>query len=221
MKKLIKNIIKRLIIRLGVFVQMYENNIAVASSPKFANSPQNLTISLPRRIVNPEKIVMGNNVNLGPNCFLMANTEYPPVKWRDKSIYDISTQKFDAKIVIGSKVTATGGLTISGFKEIIIEDDVMFAANVYISDGSHGYNDINIPIKYQQIEQISPVRIGRGSWIGQNVVILPGVTIGEMCIIGANSVVTKSIPARTIAVGSPARVHKYWDENDGEWKVTK
>jgi lipopolysaccharide O-acetyltransferase len=62
------------------------------------------------------------------------------------------------------------------------------------------------------------VEIGRGCWIGQNVVILPSVKIGEMSIIGANSVVTQSIPERSIAVGAPARVIKQWDDKNREWR---
>lgn len=69
--------------------------------------------------------------------------------------------------------------------------------------------------------RIAPIKIGRGCWIGQNVVVMPGVTIGEMSIIGANSVVTSNIPERSIAMGTPARVMKRWDEQKKDWvKVT-
>jgi acetyltransferase-like isoleucine patch superfamily enzyme len=63
----------------------------------------------------------------------------------------------------------------------------------------------------------APIVIKRGCWIGQNVVILPGVTIGELSIIGANSVVTRDVPARSIAVGAPARVIKSWDATARRW----
>jgi acetyltransferase-like isoleucine patch superfamily enzyme len=93
----------------------------------------------------------------------------------------------------------------------------MFASNVHITDGLHGYENANEPYKYQKLFRIAPIRIKRGCWIGQNVVILPGVTIGELTIIGANSVVTKNIPDRCIAVGAPAKVIKTWDENTQRW----
>ena len=54
-------------------------------------------------------------------------------------------------------------------------------------------------------------------WIGEHVVIMSGVDIGEMSIIGANSVVTKSIPPRSIAVGAPAKVIRKWDDSKGGW----
>jgi len=82
----------------------------------------------------------------------------------------------------------------------------------------HGYQTPDLPYKYQPLQRIAPVAVGRGCWIGQNVVILPSVTIGEMSIIGANSVVTHDIPARSIAVGAPARVIKQWDEKSRRWR---
>jgi lipopolysaccharide O-acetyltransferase len=62
------------------------------------------------------------------------------------------------------------------------------------------------------------VVIGDNVWIGESVCVLPGVSIGEGCIIGALSVVTKSIPAYSIAVGSPARVVKQFDFEQNKWK---
>jgi acetyltransferase-like isoleucine patch superfamily enzyme len=65
--------------------------------------------------------------------------------------------------------------------------------------------------------RIAPIVIKRGCWIGQNVVVMPGVTIGELSIIGANSVVIGNIPPRSIAVGAPARVIKTWDATARAW----
>lgn len=114
-------------------------------------------------------------------------------------------------------MSASGNLTIAAHQEITIEDDVLFASNINITDGLHAYENANEPYKYQGIFKISPILIKRGCWIGQNVVILPGVTIGEFTIIGANSVVTKSIPDRCIAIGAPAKVVRKWDETTQSW----
>jgi len=67
------------------------------------------------------------------------------------------------------------------------------------------------------MERIGPIVIKRGSWIGQNVIVSPGVTVGEMSIIGANSVVTHDVPDFSIAVGTPARVVKTWDATQNQW----
>lgn len=61
------------------------------------------------------------------------------------------------------------------------------------------------------------MHIGDGTWIGEKVCILSNVSIGEKCIIGAGSVVTKSVPDYCVAVGNPAKVVKYWDDDKTEW----
>lgn len=216
MKRLVKRLIKRAMIRLGVQIQKYNNEIAKASLPEFGNNPQNITIELPRRIIHPERIFIGDNVSLGPGSFLIAMTHYPP-KTMDGPGKSGPVQKFNSKISIGSRVTSTADLQIAAQSEIVIEDDVMFASNIHINDGFHGYDNAKTPYKYQDISNIAPIRIEKGCWIGQNVMILPGVTVGELTIIGANSVVRESIPERCIAVGNPARVIKRWDEDTQSW----
>ena len=67
------------------------------------------------------------------------------------------------------------------------------------------------------VDAVLPVSIGRGCWIGEHVVIMPGVTIGEFSIVGANSVISTDIPPRSIAVGSPGKVVKTWSEKDSQW----
>ena len=65
---------------------------------------------------------------------------------------------------------------------------------------------------------VGGVTIENGVWIGNNVIILPNVTIGEKSIVGAGSVVTKSIPAYSVAVGNPAHVIKHFDFEANIWK---
>jgi acetyltransferase-like isoleucine patch superfamily enzyme len=207
---------KRLAIKLGVL--LYEVNQAVAREtlPSFANSPKNLKIDLPRRIINPDRMVLGDNIWLGPGSFLNAITSYPTVSMQHPNKKQ-PVQEFNPRIIIGNRVTATAGLQVAAHAEIIIEDDVLFASNINLTDGLHGYQQANEAYKYQPIFKIAPILIKQGCWIGQNVVILPGVTIGAFSIIGANSVVTKSIPDRCIAIGAPARVIKSWDPATNHW----
>ena len=213
---LIKRLKNKILFNIGIEVHRLSDRIAHATLPRFGNNPQNLTISPPRRIINSERIFLGDNVSLGPGSLLYAATHYPTDVMRhpDRSQ---SVQTFDSKIIIGNNVTATADLQLAAASEIIIEDDVMFASNIHINDSFHGYETADEPYKYQKISKIAPIIIKRGCWIGQNVVIVSGVTIGEHTIVGANSVVTKSIPARCIAVGSPTRVIKKWDENTQQW----
>jgi acetyltransferase-like isoleucine patch superfamily enzyme len=86
--------------------------------------------------------------------------------------------------------------------------------NVYITDQNHGYEDVSLPIS-KQSQPERAVKIGSGSWLGYGSVVLPGVTIGEHCVIGANSVVTRDVPSYSVAVGVPARVIKRYI--NGSW----
>ena len=92
-------------------------------------------------------------------------------------------------------------------KEVVIENDVLLADKVFISDCNHEYKDLDTPIQNQGIRFVKPVRIGEGSWVGDNVCVC-GASIGKHCVIGANSVVTNDIPDYSVAVGNPAKVIK-------------
>tara|TARA_B100000029_G_scaffold467429_1_gene503675 strand:- start:1799 stop:2266 length:468 start_codon:yes stop_codon:yes gene_type:complete len=111
----------------------------------------------------------------------------------------------DRIVQIGNRVLIGRGSSIVGHFQITIEDDVFFGPNVYVTDQNHGFEDLTIPIGKQSMPE-EPVRIGAGSWIGTNTVVLPGVTIGTHVAVGAGSIVTSDLPDNSVAVGSPARV---------------
>ena len=214
--QLVDRVLKKIAVRICSSCQKYSGVIARKTLPRFANNPQNVNIDLPRNIGNSDRIFLGNHIHLGPNSLLIALTGYPGPTMQHPEKKGMN-QTFDSKITIGNRVISTGQLQVAAMSEITIEDDVMFATNVNITDGFHGYTRIDEPYKYQDIIRIQPITIKRGCWIGQNVVICPGVTIGEMTVVGANSVVTQSIPDRCIAVGAPAKVIKKWDEAKEGW----
>ena len=91
---------------------------------------------------------------------------------------------------------------------VTIEDRVLIADRVYISDIDHEYRKTELPVIAQGVCSKGPVLLKTGCWIGAGAVILPGVTIGRNAVVGANSVVTKSIPDFAVAGGVPARVLK-------------
>ena len=108
-------------------------------------------------------------------------------------------------------------------EKVTIGDNFLCASKVFISDTSHGDyidNDNSNPLIAPEKRPLitKPVLIGNNVWIGENVVVLPGVRIGDGCIIGANSVVTKDIPDNSIAVGNPAHVVKQFDFGGKEWR---
>jgi acetyltransferase-like isoleucine patch superfamily enzyme len=88
---------------------------------------------------------------------------------------------------------------------------VLIASKVYISDHFHGNvtaEELDIAPVKRKLFSKGPVIIGDNVWIGEGVVIMPGVEIGNSCIIGANAVVTKSFPKDSVIGGNPARLIK-------------
>jgi len=215
-QRLTRRFIRFIATELATLIERERSVIATRTLPTFGNTPKDLVIELPRRINNPKSIFIGDNVRLGPGTLLNPVMRYPSIAVRHPEKCE-KAQAFKPRIIVGNRVVATGHLTIGAVKEVIIEDDVLFASNVTILDNFHGYESPDEPYKYQPLTRIASVLIKRGCWIGENVVIFPGVTIGEMVIIGANSVVTKSIPDKCIAFGAPARVNKIWDQGAKQW----
>jgi len=84
--------------------------------------------------------------------------------------------------------------------------DVLLARGVYVADHAHAFEDPRCPVLAQGIDRLSPVEIADGAWLGEHVVVCPGVRIGRGAVVGANSVVTADVPDRCVAAGAPARI---------------
>ena len=156
----------------------------------------------PTTIFNEQYISIGDDTLIGPGVALSAGM--------------VPGQECISKVVvsIGDRCLIGRGSGIVGHFSIVIGNDVWTGHHVYITDQNHGYEDVTRPIS-QQSQPERPVVIGDGSWLGHGAVVLPGVTIGKHVVIGANSVVTKDIPDFSVAVGSPARVIRQYDETLG------
>ena len=93
---------------------------------------------------------------------------------------------------------------------------VKIGENTFIGPNTQFYTPIH-PLDYKTrntfIESAKPITVGKNCWLGGSVVLLPGVTIGDGCVIGAGAVVTKDIPANSLAVGNPAKVIKTIEQN--------
>ena len=118
-----------------------------------------------------------------------------------------------SKISIGKRVVIRPGSMLFADSRvngasITIEDDVLIGSGVHFYTVNHSFDNIEIPIIDQGHSESKAVIIKKGSWIGANAIILPGVTIGENTVIGAGSVVTKSIPPNVVAAGNPAKIIK-------------
>lgn len=115
---------------------------------------------------------------------------------------------------IGDRTVIGRNSSIAAHHDIVIGHDIWTGPNVYITDENHGYEDVLEPIG-RQFSAPKRVVIGSGSWLGTNVTVLPGVTIGEHVAVGAGAVVSRDIPAFSVAVGNPARVIRRYDPTEG------
>jgi lipopolysaccharide O-acetyltransferase len=168
-------------------------------------------IRLPFDIRNRRNIKIGKKFTTGPGCRIEA--------------YPLDDSK-KICITIGNNVQINDYVHIGAVGSITIGNNVLMASKIYISDHNHGSYDANasdsplsLPMERQRI--IRPVVIEDNVWIGESVCILPGVTVGTGCVIGALSVVTKDIPPYSIAVGNPARVVKTYNFNNQIWEIKK
>ena len=92
---------------------------------------------------------------------------------------------------------------------ILDEAKVEFGDNVFIAPGCGFYtagHPFDVAQRNRGLEYARPISIGNNVWIGAQVCVLPGVTIGDNCVIGAGSVVNRNIPSGSLAVGNPCRV---------------
>jgi acetyltransferase-like isoleucine patch superfamily enzyme len=125
-----------------------------------------------------------------------------------------------SQIRIGARVVVRPGCMFFGESDtmdetIVIEDDVMIGAGVHIYTNNHRFDRVDVPLVEQGYYPSAGVRLKRGCWIGANSVLLPGVTVGENSVIGAGSVVTRSVGDGMVAVGCPAREIRKIGPRDG------
>jgi acetyltransferase-like isoleucine patch superfamily enzyme len=155
----------------------------------FAACGKGSQLSLPIELTGPGSpagISIGERTFLGPSCRF----------WLDEG----------ATVRIGDHCYLNGMTTFFAADDIEIGDGVLMAWNVNILDFHHRTTDKTLPIKEQGIDRIAPVKIKEGAWLGTNVVVMPGVTIGRNAVIGANAVVNSDVPDYATAVGVPARI---------------
>ena len=113
-----------------------------------------------------------------------------------------------ARIAIGAGTFLNLGVQVAAVELVEIGDHCMLANGCFVTDGNHRFDDPETPVPYQGFSTKGPTRLGDNVWCGANVVITSGVTVGERCVIGANSVVTEDLPAFSVAAGAPAKVLK-------------
>lgn len=149
-------------------------------------------------LIGPQFITFGNGCYIGPHSRIEAWSRY-------------GGQVFEPSIVFGNRVRINSRCHIGAISRIEVGDDTLMGSGVFISDHSHGRicaEEAEIAPNDRDLYSKGSVVIGDKVWIGENVVIMPGVTVGRCSIIGAMSVVTHDVPPFSVVAGNPARVIK-------------
>lgn len=171
-------------------------------SIKLKRVGKNSAVGSGLQIRGMEHIEIGDNFTAGKGTTLQAWDCY-------------ENQKFNPQIIIGNNVMLTDYVQISAINKVVLGDNLLVGQGVYISDNAHGNADktaIDIPPIKRPLTSKGPVIIGKNVWIGRGAVILSGVTVGDNAIIGANSVITKDVPANSVVGGVPAKIIRYLDD---------
>lgn len=190
-----------------IAVAAYRNSVRIRNKAfsllvggAFAEFGAASVVQLPVRLAGEARMRIGREVFVGANAWLQ--------------VLDLGDGATDVAIEIGDRSAFAGGCVISAARSLTIGVDVSFARNCYVADHSHAYTDSDATIASQGLTDINPVVIEDGVWLGENVVVLPGVTIGRGSVIGANSVVTQDVPPYTVALGIPARIIRRFGPED-------
>jgi len=134
------------------------------------------------------RLELGEHVLLEPGVWLTAGAE--------------------GRIRIGGGSFLNLGVQLAAVELVEIGAHCMLANGCFVTDAAHRFDDPQRPVPWQGFTSKGPTRIGSNVWCGANVVITSGVSVGDRCVIGANSVVTRDLPPYSIAAGAPAAVLK-------------
>ncbi len=160
----------------------------------FAHLGENTYMDAPFTLRGCKYISLGDNFHACRGCRIQAWDEYEGIR-------------YTPRLTIGDGVSINMNVDISCINKILIGNGVQLASNILIVDHFHGKIDsseTDVPPTKRTLYSKGPVIIEDNVWVGSNVAIMPGVTIGESAVIGANTVVTHDIPAGAVCVGNGA-----------------
>jgi acetyltransferase-like isoleucine patch superfamily enzyme len=160
---------------------------------RFAHMGKTSRLDLPVKLNGPHLVRVGERVQICEHTWLNAHD-------------DRGDGQPTLHIGDGSYIGRFGH--INAWRSVHIGKHVLIADRVFVSDCSHEYADTSRPIWLQGDKFVAPVQLKDGCWIGIGAVILPGVTIGRNAVVGANAVVSKSVPDGAVVAGIPARIIK-------------
>ncbi len=151
------------------------------------------------------KITIADNVYLRRNVELRSHNE-AEIKIAndiriDRGVRILAANTSTIDIKSGTRIGLYS--ILNGGDSITVNENCLISGFVYLQTSMHRHKD-DVPIKNQGYDH-KPITLGQNSWLGAHVVILPGVTLGEKCVVGSNAVVNKSFGSKETIVGVPAK----------------
>lgn len=186
----------------------YLNDVAIVGpdddyAAAFFYFGQRAALMAPQGVIYNERYLsIGDETLIGPNVCLTAGIN------GEQEMLATPTVKIGRKCVIGR------GSHIIGHWSIELGDEIQTGPYVYITDQNHSYDDVEQSVGWQHPTE-GAVSIGSGSWLGANVVILPGTTLGKNTTVAAGAVVRGTFPDFVVLGGVPAKVLRHYVPGEG------
>jgi len=170
----------------------------------FGNFGSRTLLFKPERLVNPRFLHIGDRTMIGHGAHIEIISEYANVQ-------------YSPKVEIGSNVYIGPHLYMVCVGRVSIGDRSVLSEHVYIHDNNHGFDPTHGPIMQQKLVHSGDITIGKDCFLGYRTAILPGVTLGDHCVVGTGAVVTKSFPSFSMIAGVPAILLKRYSFEEEAW----
>lgn len=180
-------------------------NHPLVSSHLLSEGSRNFYIGERMNLKGMKNFHMGSNSTLGKDSRILCVRNY-------------RGGVYVPRVKIGNNVYIAYHFTAMAAAPISIGDNTLIASGVVITSENHGTNPEETDSYADTPLVASPVEIGKGCWIGENVIITPGVILGDRCIVAAGAVVTKSFPGYSMIGGVPARLIKTYKSQSHKWE---
>ena len=172
---------------------------------RFGSSASRVSIGSHVTFQHPNLLHFGKGVGIGSHTYFLPCTWFAGVK-------------YSPKIIIGDHCWIGIRNSFAAIDKVQIGNNVLFAGYVHITDHSHGFEDVDLPVMKQKLITKGPVIIEDDCWLGFGCEILSGVHIGKHSVVAARAVVTKDVPAYSVVAGNPARVVKRYNFETKQWE---